>query len=1167
MPLAKETISISFAQGRDAKTDPWHVPIGKFLQLYNSVFNKTGRLTKRNGNKQLATLSASFNTVLLATYQGGLLAIGNVINAYAQTSQSWVNKGSYLPLSLSVQSLVRSSATQNQCDVAATSSGQTCVAYTEAQGAVTSYKYAIFDPSGACVAGPTAIVPGAGGTVNGAPRVFLLGAYFIIVFSATISATEHLQYVAIPTANPTSPGTATDISTVYTQASTVSWDGVVANNNLYIAWNATAAGIKMMYLDPTLTAHSTVTPDASHQCTMMSVCADITGNTPVIWVTYYNSSGTIGYTFAVNQAMTTILAAVEIFSTGTLLNLATVAQNQTLTVYYEVSNNYGYDSTLASNYIQTVQVPQAGLPTMTVTIASPAVFTVASTAGLSVGQPIFFTTSGALPTGLTAGTVYFISAIVSGTTFNVSTTNPNTTSGGTNVNTSGTQSGTHSYVASSILVRGMGLASKAFLQNSVPYFLGTYSSTNQPTYFLMNGSGKVQGKLAYLNGGGYLTTGLPSAVLTGSKVTIGYLFKDLIQPVNRTQGAASSAAVYTQTGINAATFNFSAIPTTAEIGGALHLSGGQLWMYDGTQVVEHGFHLFPDNVEAVWSAATFTTTATPTTGSAVLTSVGSTAGVAAGMAVTGTGIPASTTVVSFTANTITMSALATSSPGSITITLSVAGSIKAQPDSLTNTNAYAYQVIYSWMDAQGNIHRSNTSLPIFVTTTGAGSTGAITLNFPSLRSTLKTLVKIDIFRWSVAQQAYFQVTSITSPTMNTTTADSISYVDTLADTSIVGNAPLYTGGNVLGDDAAPATNLLALFDSRLWLVDAEDPNLLWFSKEVDVGSPVELSENLTKWISPTLGAQGNTGNISMMAPMDDKMILFKANAAIYFFNGLGPDLTGAQNQYSQPIFVAATVSCTNPNVALIPSGLVFQSDKGIWRLGRNLMTDYLGASVEDYNSQTVQAALTIPGTNQVRFNMSGGQQLMYDYFEEQWGVFQGVKAGSSVLFQSLQTSIDTYGRVFQENPGSYLDGANPVLMSFTTGWITPAGLQGYQRAYWAFLLGQYLSPHKLTVGIAYDYNPSIAQQVTIAPDNYVPNWGGDSKWGSGTAWGGPGNLEQWQINFKQQTCEAFQLTVNELFDSTKGQAAGAGLTLSGLDLVVGLSKKYPKKLPATRMTG
>jgi hypothetical protein len=81
--------------------------------------------------------------------------------------------------------------------------------------------------------------------------------------------------------------------------------------------------------------------------------------------------------------------------------------------------------------------------TATVTIASPAVVTFTNTFGTAVPQPVFFTTTGALPTGLVANTVYYtIPSTVTGTTFQLATSVANALAG-TAINTSGTQSGTH----------------------------------------------------------------------------------------------------------------------------------------------------------------------------------------------------------------------------------------------------------------------------------------------------------------------------------------------------------------------------------------------------------------------------------------------------------------------------------------------------------------------------------------------------------------------------------------------------------------------------------------------------------------------------------------------------------------------------------------------------
>ena len=76
--------------------------------------------------------------------------------------------------------------------------------------------------------------------------------------------------------------------------------------------------------------------------------------------------------------------------------------------------------------------------TFTVTIATPAVFTRVGH-GLTVDDVVYFTTTGALPTGLTADTAYYvISAGLTADAFQVSATK-----GGAAINTSGGQSGTH----------------------------------------------------------------------------------------------------------------------------------------------------------------------------------------------------------------------------------------------------------------------------------------------------------------------------------------------------------------------------------------------------------------------------------------------------------------------------------------------------------------------------------------------------------------------------------------------------------------------------------------------------------------------------------------------------------------------------------------------------
>ncbi len=1020
MPLQKQTVNINFAKGLDTKTDPFQVSPGNFLALNNTVFSKGGLLQKRNGFSELTPLPTGTNATYLTTFNGNLTAVGDTLNAYSQGSGAWIQKANLNPLSLNTLPLIRNNLNQSYADSAIALNSIICTVYAEYNGSSTVYKYVVSDGiTGQNILPPT-LIPSVG-TVTYTPRVFLLGSYFIIMYDDLVSGVNYLTYVTVSTSNPHAAGTPVQVSATYAAASTGTFDGVVANNTLYFAWPSLQAGgqIRVSGINSTLGQINTYTSTVGYTATNVSIAADTSGSTPVIYVTTFDSGTNVAHTFALNQILnaTPVLAATVIpLESGTLKNITSSATDGVCTIIAEELAEYSYDNVIHTDYIVQNTVTQSG----------------------------------------TVGTA-------------------------------------------STVVRSLGLASKAFLYNETIYFLGIYGGPQgqvnfQPTYFLMNLSGQVISRFAYENGPPYYVTGLPTVSIVNNVAQVPYLYKDLIQAVNKNTNipvGSQTAGIYSQTGINLATFTFGTDTLlSSEIGSNLNLTGGYVTAYDGYSATEQNFFLYPDYIEATWS----------TTG----------------------------------------------------------GSVAAQPDGATNTSAYYYQVTYEWTDNQGNAMKSAPSIPIAVTTTGSGTTGSITVNVPTLRLTYKTAnpVKIVIYRWSVAQQVYYQVTSITQPLLNNTTVDEVSYVDTSSDATILGNNILYTTGSVVENIGPPATDIMTLFQSRLFLVDSEDRNLLWFSKQVIEATPVEMSDLFTIYVAPTTSAQGSTGPITALSVMDDKLVIFKKDA-IYYINGVGPDNTGSNNQFSEPVLITATVGCAVPkSIVFMPNGLMFQSDKGIWLLGRDLSSSYIGAPVEAFNSQVVVGALNIPGTNQVRFNLENNSVLMYDYYYNQWGTFINVPAISSVLYQSLHTYIDTFGRVFQESVGKYVDGSAPVLMSFTTGWMSLAGLQGFERTYFFYLLGQYISPHKLNVQISYDFAQSPAQTVLIQPDNFTPTWGGDTLYGGSPSWGGQPSLEQWRVFMSQQKCQSFQITIQEIYDGTLGVAPGGGLTLSGLDLVVGLKKGY-----------
>lgn len=1032
--LNKRDIPINFSQGVNTKADPWQVPAGQFLSLENSIFTKAGLLQKRNGYVPLSTLPATASYI--TTLNGGLTALSNSeVYAYNSPNATWVDDGPYTSLKVATQPIVRNNVNQTQCDSVVAPNGLMCTAYTETVNSAATYWFVVSNSS----TGRLIVAPQALGNAVGSPRVFLLGNYFVIVYT-THPSSYFLEYLAIPVARlydalgNVNVTTAQVSASSVSPASTVAWDGAVVAERLFIAFTSTSGGqsVKVTYLTPqdVAAARSGVSPtvflSGSFTATAFSVCGDITDpSNPLVFVTFLDTANSDCWVAGLSFDLVKLYTNPRLIRTGvdaaTWTDITSAARNGVCQVFGEATHTYTWGS-IPSNYIETVSVDSSG------TITS----------------------------------------------------------------------------SHDVFIRSVGLASKAFLLNNTVYFLAAFQSPFQPTYFLISGESApsnpvVVAKLAYENGGGYLTTGLPGVTVSGNSVSIAYLYKDLVEALTTDQSNKQTTAggIYSQTGVNLATFTFGSQIDSAEIAGSLHLGGGFLWQYDGHTAVEHNFFLWPDSVNAVWSAT--------------------------------------------------------------------GGSIHAQPDGATNTNAYYYQVTYEWTDNAGNIHRSAPSIPVAVTTTSSGTTGSITVKVPTLRLTYKTAtpVNIVVYRWSVANQVYHQVTSVAAPLQNDPTADSITFVDTQADASIQGNALIYTTGGVVEDVNAPATSIIALFDTRLWMVDDEDRNLLWFSKQVIENTPVEMSDLFTFYIAPTSGSQGSTGPITALAPVDDKLILFKENA-IYYINGSGPDNTGANNQYSQPIFVTSTVGCADQqSIVFMPNGLMFQSDKGIWLLDRGMNTTYIGAPVESYTQQaTVVSALNIPGTNQVRFTLDTGITLMYDYFYGQWGTFVNVPAVSSCIFQGMHTYLSDAGLVLQETPGVYTDNGEPTLMAFTTSWFNFASLQGFERAYYFYLLGQYFSPHLLSIGVSYNYVPGPVHTSLIRPDNYssaTPSPYGDQP----APFGSPTALEQWRVFFKQQKCQSFQISLQEIYDPSFGVPAGAGFTLTGLSLKVA-EKRGTRPLPARK---
>lgn len=443
---------------------------------------------------------------------------------------------------------------------------------------------------------------------------------------------------------------------------------------------------------------------------------------------------------------------------------------------------------------------------------------------------------------------------------------------------------------------------------------------------------------------------------------------------------------------------------------------------------------------------------------------------------------------------------------------------------------YQYEFCYEWTDNLGELHRSAPSLPFTVVLSGGTTTQKVTITIPTLRITQKQNVRLVGYRTQTTGTSFFQVTSITSPTFNVTTADSVNFDDTLADATIASGIPLYTTGGVLENIAPPAASFIASYKNRIFLAGLEDPYEFWYSKVRNKGEAIQFSDFLTGRVNQ------EGGPITGLGVMDNYVIFFKQNS-IYAISGEGPNSLGTQNDFQEPVLITSDTGCSNQNsICSTPNGLTFKSPKGIYLINRSLQVSYIGAPVEDYNDKLLTASSLLSKKNQIRFVTNDDTALVYDYYFDQWGTFTNHSAEDTAVWKDKFVFLRPDGQVWVE--ATHFKDINLFIpMTITTSWMAMGGVKGFQRIYRMAFLGEYKSRHKLDVSIGYDFNPAFQQVGTVEVDQryVITAYGDDSPYGAqGLPYGGEFPLYQFKTHMTRQKCESvrFSFTDNQYYLSS-----------------------------------
>lgn len=254
MPLAKQKINISFAQGVDTKSDPKQVIPGRLLVLENAVFQKTNSLIKRNGYTKLSqgTLTGGIG---LSTFKDQLFMLSGQTGTtrpagrtYSPSTSQWSDiKGYYQPVNVqkvSTNSISSYSAISNYPMIDScvdTTTNTQLILYTKKISATQeAIMYSVLDLNTNTLITQDQLVPTLPNKTTYA-RVVKFKTYFAIIFSGVSGGVDSLVYVLV---DPISPQSSSLVSNAIVAAGTSAgqyrinypFDAYADNSYLYVAY-------------------------------------------------------------------------------------------------------------------------------------------------------------------------------------------------------------------------------------------------------------------------------------------------------------------------------------------------------------------------------------------------------------------------------------------------------------------------------------------------------------------------------------------------------------------------------------------------------------------------------------------------------------------------------------------------------------------------------------------------------------------------------------------------------------------------------------------------------------------------------------------------------------------------------------------------------------------
>lgn len=414
---------------------------------------------------------------------------------------------------------------------------------------------------------------------------------------------------------------------------------------------------------------------------------------------------------------------------------------------------------------------------------------------------------------------------------------------------------------------------------------------------------------------------------------------------------------------------------------------------------------------------------------------------------------------------------------------------------LTASSSYVYSAVYRTRNDLGRLELSKPAPPLTVTT-GVGQ-GTVTLQLASLSLTARSAVQVDIYRTIVNGPTFYYVGTV-SAAENNATPGQVSFVDTIADTTIAANAVLYTQvGQTLPAATPPACRFLCTGGNRLFLGGLLRPEI------------VQCSNLLFGDQSPNF-PDNDAYRLVLPAPCTglawmDGLVLFTADG-IFIASGEGPDPSGI-GDLGPLTKLPFELGCTEPrSVVTFEDGTFFLTSRGLYMLPRGFGSPVpAGDMVMDTFASYPYcggAQSSIKLTEQtIRWVMMDGlvpvvgRQIVYDIAHKTWSVdwlnevgvgFNAPQVGIGQWYNGEVVMVPASLGYLKVSGSSFSDNGNAISLSLTTGDVRPFGPISEGTISRIDLLAELRSSCTLTVSKTTEFatSPIASRVFASAPGDY-----------------------------------------------------------------------------------